>query len=239
MGNLSNPGALFSHLINNAAKHNTEHGAPTATLQQTSNLICPNCNTDDAILIVKGGRDGVICTKDPGHRWQDMGELRDRNPRSIKTAPKVNPRATDGVVTLSILVHHTLKQQLESRFGNRLDVTLSTLCGSLLDPDAYVVPGTEASEISQIVGRPVKHAAALKGAIRDVVKVSADLKEELEQANKGGGGTSQSANMAPGQVVITLGPLLKELKAKAVAQEISVEEMLANVIYNGFQNQWF
>lgn len=238
MGNLTHPGQLFSHLQSNVSRHNSEHGAPTAVVSQTSNMICPDCNTDDAVLLVKGGRDGIICTKNPGHRWQDLGELRARNPRTIKAAPKVNPRATDGVVQLSILVHHTLKQQLESRFGNKLDVTLSALCGSLLDADAYVVPGPIASEISEAAGRAVKHAAALLGTLKEAIKAAADWKEQAEQATKGGVGT-QNMQLAPGQVVVTLGPIMKDLKTKAESQGLSLEEMLANVIYQGFQNQWF
>ena len=194
-------------------------------------LACPFCIKDgkgEQPLFHAPGVYGAYC-KTGGHLFRDTEDLMAMNPPKIKI-PQAPKGPNPGEVPETFQMSSKLRDALILRFGERLGPTANFILSELLNYGSFVVSEADAGRLKEHIGE-IRNSNELVGAVYEIrqknIKLSADL--ETAQSTKGGG---KGLN-----VELDINTLM-QVAEKAKFNNVTIDQMAANIIETGVKNQW-
>lgn len=147
---------------------------------------CPKCVIQGINPPQPLVRNGLQTQCRGGHTFADSVELNDLM-RSVKPPTQTvaipqKPKA--GEVAVQLILDQAKFKELQQRFGARLEATLVSLAGALLDPDAFVMSGLDVRLLAELTGEKVKTARGVHGLFDAQRRKMAEMEEQVSRAKQ-------------------------------------------------------
>jgi hypothetical protein len=190
-------------------------------------MLCPECRDTGKStmnpIMTKVGTSEYFCSQN--HRFNDMQELRERNPGMVKAVPKP-PKPIPNAVALTIPMPPELLGILTAKFSDKLQRNAMYFLQAMAQPGAFIVDERMAVEIGSHLGnvRP-DSATKLKGMVFSMATELSDAKEKLKAMDGTGksGGSSGPGLDFDEDILVTL-------KAKAKAAGLSLRAFYEQIV---------
>lgn len=175
---------IFETLQQGARAHAEENGAAAGPRAIPLDIACPDCPIDVRLFQHPGDR-AIKCAN--GHTFRDTEELQARNPRQLPAI--VRKAHQPNYETIPVSIPKLVKQNLEKKYGDRLEASIGAMLAVMTQPGAFVVAEDDAHRISELLGAKVNNGQMLYGLIfslnREKVE-SVDRVQSLEKARAAG-----------------------------------------------------
>ena len=172
-----------------------------------------------------------------GCKFVDNDELLNSDPIKVqlgKPPAKVQP----GTVSIPVLVPSELKDRLQARFGDKLNASVSSLLGVMLDGDAFVVCGPEQLTIAKLLGSQVKNSVELSSEVGKIIVERDDARKKCEELEKRTGGGKPMV-LAEGTYRVILDKKVSDLvKERAKENNATPAEWMASAMAVILNNGW-
>jgi hypothetical protein len=201
-----------------------------------SGILCPGCRISGSKvhLLAKLG-EGFVCEAGL-HKYNDTEQLRMMNPELVKLPPPP-PKIQEGRVSMQISVPTTLRDALTSKFGVKLEPSVTAILSCLLEPDAYVVSGVDQQRISQLAGKIVRNSIELYSAFYEKNYIYEEMKKEVEKYKAIG--SSRQVAEDPSAVKVSIPTdVVDDVKSKAGFNNMAIGDYIATVLQFAVKNGW-
>ena len=183
-------------------------------------------------ILAKEGT-GFECER--GCKFIDNEELLASDPIHVKLA-KPAPKVQEGSVSMAIMVPSELRDRLQQRFGDKLNASMVSLLGVMLDGDAFVVCGPEQLNICKILNSKVRNSIELSSEIGRIAVERDDAKAKCQELEKKAGTTGP---MADGAFRVNLEKDVAEMaRTKARENSMPISEWMSSAMGVILRNGW-
>jgi len=225
-GRSKTPAALFE-------RSRTEHaGEVVATRANDMAMACPRCAStgDKESRMFSRADQGYYCLK--GHKWNDYDELMSMGPEKMPFKGIVARQ--DGWEKLPVSLPGSVKKDLETKFGDKLEATIRAVLETLSQSKCLMVPEEDLKRLNDHTGMDLKNSSQLVGAVYSLKQTTTNLEEQnrLMKNNRAGGAVSATA------IVVELGDLCAKVIAKAEERETTPGEVICTVVEQYASNDW-
>lgn len=202
-----------------------------SSIGQQFAMRCPDCG---AGMSFHPGA-GMRCQN--GHVHADMDALLARKPQTVATA--VAKPLPPGWTALQVHMPPDMANAAIQRFGARLDESLRSMVGVMLDPEAFVVLGQHVQEIGAKTNQKPKNAQQLLGLLFAMKQELAETKGELEKLRESRKQTSAYGSMSGDEVTIKPDQqVLAAVKAKADKLNKTVPKFITEFLEFAVKQGW-
>lgn len=196
---------------------------------------CPTCAKVSGQSHQIVATEGVLsCPANPNHKWKDTQGFFDENPRMVfkvlqAKAPQMNR------TPLTIPVPIGLKTELELKYGEKLEATVTAVLTQLVEGTGMIVPFTDVQRLTDRIGARFNNSSELVGLIYSKVCEVDDAKMERDTAVKD---LKAYEGLSPGRVVVDLGAQFASAQAKAAEASLPLKVWTEQQVQNMLENNW-
>ena len=202
-----------------------------------SGYSCPLCKRqtgDTNEVVADSGR--LRCSKVDAHQFPDMSDFMDMRPTLDFKQEQPRPQAQPGHVPLTVRVPLSVKNAIDSKYGDKADGIVAGILLMMAEGECLVVRDTDLARIATVLPEKPKDSSHLFGMMMalkfelDEAKQAAELAAKEVKAYEG---------MSPAMVMVNLGDQYGAARQRAEAENQPVKIFLEKAVRNGLENNWF
>jgi len=202
-----------------------------------SGYSCPLCKRqtgDTNEVVADSGH--LRCSKVDAHQFPDMSDFMDMRPTLDFKQEQPRPQAQPGHVPLTVRVPLSVKNAIDSKYGDKADGIVAGILLMMAEGECLVVRDTDLARIATVLPEKPKDSSHLFGMMMalkfelDEAKQSAELAAKEVKAYEG---------MSPGMVMVNLGDQYAAAQHRASADELPLKVACEKWLKNGLENSWF
>jgi hypothetical protein len=204
----------------------------------THNIGCPDCRDqgkgDVRLQTREEGGGGYFCPN--GHKFMDMGELKDRNPKMLKFQAPL-PRPMENAKDLKLTMPGDALEFLNSKFGTRLNAAATAMLTAMADPDAFIVDTMSVHRLMEHLGAKPTSGEALVGMVFSMKTDRDQFRKERDELKAGGkvsGGETSGKGLKLDFEVDQIVALSEIAKRKSLSIKEYLEQYLSVAIRDGW-----
>jgi len=194
-------------------------------------VACPDCKEDTPVFAIMGR--GLCCRN--GHKFDDQDHLLSRKPKKIPIPTSITRQ--DGYQEVRLSIPQDVVQQLQSRFGDKLQSVLSGVLFSMSNPNSLMVAGEDVLRIGKELGENIKDGSHLYGLIYAMNEQRKDFRDKAEKVVS----ATSEVRVSDGDTIsvqITIPGLLEKMMDRAKFRGITVSRFVEETISSGIDAGW-
>jgi hypothetical protein len=173
-----------------------------------------------------------------GHFWNDTATfqaMHGRDMMEFKVAPPVFPPQQNHV-PITVTLPLSVKTAAETKFGDKLNPTISGLLQMLCEGEIMIVNATDLQRISEKLGKRPASSSELYGMIYALGCEVEDAKQLAETARSD---VKAYEGMAPGRVVVDLGSEYADAVERSKSAGQPLKFWVETNLRSGIKDNWF
>ena len=195
-------------------------------------LACPKCAVqgNPKSRMFSRPDSGYYCLS--GHKWLDWDELMSMNPEKLDF--KGITAKQDGWKKLTIEMPGSVLDDLQKKFGEKLNATLRSVMDILTQQRYMVISEEDLKRLQEHTGQDLKNSSQLVGSVYSLKQSNQNLEEanRMLKANRGG------RSVSPTAISIEFGDLADTILQKAQDWGQEPSEVVADVMRKYIENGW-
>lgn len=203
---------------------------------------CPTCDglNVSAMLYAQqfGAAQGYYCRN--GHRFEDMGDLMQMNPKRLPVPMKKTIQ--QGYETVSMEIPSDLKASLISKFGtpDQLSATLGAVLKALASPKCFIMSEEDIDSLEKLTGvAKLKNAREVVGIVSALIKRGQGAEHGGVVATGGEGTKSNGAAKLPeGTIMVDLRSHLAKLNALVKFRNETPQQIIESAMKQALDGGW-